>query len=34
MGDIWRFLVAFQRYSPLNLIDQLEKEEKVQIIAI
>lgn len=34
VGDVWVFLLAFQKYSPLKLIDQLEKEEKVQIIAM
>ena len=27
-------LLAFQNYSPLKLIDQLEKEEKVQIFVM
>lgn len=27
MGNVWVFLLAFQKYSSLKLIDQLEKEK-------
>lgn len=32
MADGWLFLLAFQKYNPLKIIDQLDKEKVQNIV--